>query len=71
MILLDTNVISEPWKPAPDTAVLTWLDEQAVETLLGRLALGHHMALVLIPCILIIAAIAFGVHHFARSSEKT
>ncbi len=44
---------------------------QAVETLLGRLALGHHMALVLIPCILIIAAIAFGVHHFARSSEKT
>lgn len=26
MILLDTNVISEPWKPAPDAAVvkLTW-----------------------------------------------
>jgi predicted nucleic acid-binding protein len=33
MILLDTNVISEPWKPAPDTAVLTWLDAQALETL--------------------------------------
>jgi toxin FitB len=33
MILLDTNVISEPWKPAPDTSVLTWLDAQAVETL--------------------------------------
>ena len=33
MILLDTNVISEPWKPAPDTAVLTWLDAQAIETL--------------------------------------
>lgn len=33
MILLDTNVISEPWKPAPDTAVLAWLDAQAVETL--------------------------------------
>lgn len=33
MILLDTNLISEPWKPAPDTAVLTWLDAQAIETL--------------------------------------
>ncbi|WP_296107201.1 type II toxin-antitoxin system VapC family toxin [uncultured Agrobacterium sp.] len=33
MILLDTDVISEPWKPAPDISVLTWLDEQAVETL--------------------------------------
>ncbi len=33
MILLDTNVISEPWKPAPDAAVLTWLDAQAIETL--------------------------------------
>ncbi|RWX81704.1 type II toxin-antitoxin system VapC family toxin [Neorhizobium lilium] len=33
MILLDTNVISEPWKPAPDTTVLTWLDAQVIETL--------------------------------------
>jgi len=33
MILLDTNVISEPWKPVPDTAVLIWLDAQAIETL--------------------------------------
>lgn len=33
MILLDTNVISEPWKPAADTAVLNWLDAQAIETL--------------------------------------
>jgi predicted nucleic acid-binding protein len=33
MILLDTNEISEPWKPAPNTAVLTWLDAQAIETL--------------------------------------
>lgn len=33
MILLDTNVISEPWKPAPDITVLTWLDAQAIETL--------------------------------------
>lgn len=33
MILLDTNVISEPWRPAPDNSVLTWLDAQAIETL--------------------------------------
>ena len=33
MILLDTNVISEPWKPIPDEAVIAWLDAQAVETL--------------------------------------
>ncbi|QCI99266.1 type II toxin-antitoxin system VapC family toxin [Agrobacterium larrymoorei] len=33
MILIDTNVISEPLKPAPYAAVLTWLDAQAIETL--------------------------------------
>ncbi|MBY5371755.1 type II toxin-antitoxin system VapC family toxin [Rhizobium leguminosarum] len=33
MILLDTNVISEPWKPVPDEAVIAWLDAQAIETL--------------------------------------
>lgn len=33
MILLDTNVISEAMKPAPDDTVRVWLDEQAAETL--------------------------------------
>lgn len=33
MIILDTNVISELWKPAPDPNVLTWIDAQAIETL--------------------------------------
>lgn len=33
MILLDTNVISEPQRPAPNTHVLDWLDAQALETL--------------------------------------
>nr|WP_299497847.1 type II toxin-antitoxin system VapC family toxin [uncultured Rhizobium sp.] len=33
MILLDTNVISEPWKPAPNELVIAWLDAQALETL--------------------------------------
>ncbi|TQX85962.1 plasmid stability protein stbB [Rhizobium sp. rho-13.1] len=30
MILLDTNVISEPWKPVPDLAVVAWLDAKAI-----------------------------------------
>ena len=25
MIVLDTNVVSEPWRPQPDPGVLTWL----------------------------------------------
>ena len=33
MILLDTNVISEPLKRAGDAGVLAWLDAQAIETL--------------------------------------
>jgi predicted nucleic acid-binding protein len=33
MILLDTNVVSEPLLPRPDRKVLAWLDAQAAETL--------------------------------------
>jgi toxin FitB len=33
MILVDTNVISEPWKPTPAAEVVAWLDAQAIETL--------------------------------------
>jgi predicted nucleic acid-binding protein len=33
VILLDTNVISEPWKPAPNARVVAWIDAQAIETL--------------------------------------
>jgi len=33
MIVLDTNVISEPMKAHGNPAVLTWLDRQAPETL--------------------------------------
>lgn len=33
MIVLDTNVISELWKVAPDPHVLAWIDAQMVETL--------------------------------------
>ena len=33
MILVDTNVVSEPWKPMPNERVLAWIDAQAIETL--------------------------------------
>lgn len=33
MIILDTNLVSEPLKPKPDATVLAWLDRQAPETL--------------------------------------
>ncbi len=33
MIVLDTNVISEPLKPRPESAVVRWLDAQEPETL--------------------------------------
>lgn len=33
MILLDTNVLSEPLRAAPDANVLAWMDAQAMETL--------------------------------------
>ncbi len=33
MILLDTNVVSEPLRPAPDARLIAWLDAQALETL--------------------------------------
>lgn len=32
MILLDTNVISEPLRAAPDARVVQWLDAQPLET---------------------------------------
>ncbi len=33
MILLDTNVVSEPLRPTPDASVIEWIDAQALETL--------------------------------------
>ncbi|MCP5142148.1 MAG: type II toxin-antitoxin system VapC family toxin [Gammaproteobacteria bacterium] len=33
MILLDTNVVSEPLRPAPNAQVIAWIDAQALETL--------------------------------------
>jgi toxin FitB len=33
VILLDTNVVSEPWRPQPDRKVIAWLDAQDVTLL--------------------------------------
>ena len=33
MILLDTNVVSEPLRQAPEPRVIAWMDAQAVDTL--------------------------------------
>lgn len=33
MILLDTNIISEPWRPRPDPAVRAWLNAQPAQIL--------------------------------------
>ena len=33
MILLNTNVVSEPLRPAPDARVIEWIDAQPVETI--------------------------------------
>lgn len=33
MILLDTNVISEPLRPAPEARVSDWIDAQPLETM--------------------------------------
>ena len=33
MIVIDTNVLSELWRVAPDPKVLAWMDAQVVETL--------------------------------------
>ena len=33
MILLDTNVVSEPWRPRPDDAAIAWLEAQPFNSL--------------------------------------
>ena len=33
MILLDTNVVSEPMRPVPEARVVDWIDTQPLETL--------------------------------------
>jgi predicted nucleic acid-binding protein len=45
MIILDTNVISEAFKPSPNPAVMKWLDAQEPETLfLTTISLAEMLA---------------------------
>ena len=45
MIILDTNVVSEPLKPNPDQTVLNWLDAQEPQTLyLSTVSLAELLA---------------------------
>jgi toxin FitB len=45
VIILDTNVVSEPLRPTPEPAVLAWLDAQAPATLyLTSIALAELLA---------------------------
>ncbi len=51
MILLDTNVISEPLKLSGDAGVLAWIDAQLVETLfLSTISLAElHFGIAALP----------------------
>ena len=45
MIILDTNVVSEPLKPQPNPAVMAWLDAQEPQTLyLSTISLAELLA---------------------------
>ncbi|MCI5120206.1 MAG: PIN domain-containing protein, partial [Candidatus Electrothrix sp. AUS4] len=33
MILLDTNILSEPMRPSPNERVISWLDQQIITDL--------------------------------------
>jgi predicted nucleic acid-binding protein len=42
VILLDTNVVSEPLRAAPDNRVIEWIDAQPLETLfLSAITVGR------------------------------
>jgi toxin FitB len=57
MILLDTNVISEAIKPAPNPGVRAWLDNQVAETL--------HLSTITI------AEMTFGISSLPDGRRKT
>lgn len=39
--LLDTNVVSELWKPRPDSGVLAWLEENKDDCALSEITFGE------------------------------
>lgn len=56
MILIDTMVISEAWRPKPELSVVEWLDAQALETL--------HLSAITV------AELRFGIATMARRKRR-
>jgi predicted nucleic acid-binding protein len=56
MILLDTNVVSEPTKPRPDASVRAWVDSQPASTLF--------------ICAPVLAELHFGVHRLPAGARR-
>jgi predicted nucleic acid-binding protein len=56
MILLDTNVVSEPTKPRPDANVRAWIDSQSANTLF--------------ICTPVLAELHFGVHGLPAGARR-
>ncbi|MDP2410139.1 MAG: PIN domain-containing protein [Pseudolabrys sp.] len=56
MILLDTNVVSETWRPKPSLAVVTWLDAQPGDSL--------HL------CTPVLAELHFGAQRLPTGSKR-
>jgi hypothetical protein len=56
MIILDTNVVSESWKPEPNPAVALWLNAQPV----------HSLYL----CTPVLAELRFGVERLPNSRRR-
>jgi predicted nucleic acid-binding protein len=56
MILLDTNIISEIYRPEPNTAVIAWIDSQPSP--------------LLYLCTPVLAELRFGMERFASGARK-
>lgn len=56
MILLDTNIVSEPIKPRPDAKVRDWIDAQPSNTVF--------------ICAPVLAELYFGVHRLPASARR-
>jgi toxin FitB len=57
MIILDTNVVSEGWKPKPDPKVIAWLDSLPRDTLF--------------LCTPVLAELRYGVERLPQSARRT
>jgi predicted nucleic acid-binding protein len=56
MILLDTNIVSEAWRPKPNLAVIAWIDAQPASSLY--------------LCTPVLAELRFGVERLPTGSRK-